>query len=124
MGKAVSEKIPSGIEVKFIFRNKVCSGTILNLTRNSILIYSKLSPLADLTDDFKVLVLFQGKRLVIPVRIKKMSAKDSSSNIIAVDVLNPSEDYMELVSDQRPFNKSFSIHTRRLLGKIDSNSVQ
>jgi hypothetical protein len=124
MGKAVSEKIPSGIEVKFIFRNKVCSGTILNLTKNSILIYSKLSPPAGLTDDFKILVLLQEKRLVVPVRIKKLSAKDSGSNIIAVDVLNPSEDYLELVNDQGPFNKSFSIHTRRLLGKIDSNSVQ
>jgi hypothetical protein len=124
MQNAVSEKIPSGIEVKFIFRNKVCSGIILNLTKNSILIYSKLSPPADLTDDFKILVLFQEKRLVVPVRIKKLSLKDSSSNIIAVDVLNPSKDYLELVSDQRPFNKSFSIHTRRLLGKIDSNSVQ
>jgi hypothetical protein len=123
MRNAVSEKIPSGIEVKFIFRNKVCSGTILNLTRNSMLIYSRLSCPANLRDDFKILVLLKEKRLVVPVRIKKLSAKDSRSNIIAVDVLNPSKDYLELVSDQRSSGKSFSMHTRRLLGKIDSDSI-
>jgi hypothetical protein len=124
MRNAVSERIPSGIEVKFIFRNRVCSGIILNLTKNSILIYSRRSFPAYLRDDFKVLVLFKEKRLAVPVRMKKLSARDRNSNIIAIDVLNPSEDYLKLVNDQRPFNKSYSIHTHRLLGKIVSNSMQ
>ena len=117
MRNKVYEKFPVNVEVKFLFENKVYSGTALKLLKKIMLIHAEWDFPADFQKEFEVLILHKEKRMMVPVRIEKLAATDKYSNVITVEVLNPPKDYLELVGSRRTVYKIYSSITRRLLRK-------
>ncbi len=117
MGKKVSGKMPEGIEVRFIFGSKIYSGTILNLSKSHILIYARLHSTADFRGNVNLLIIHKGRRIVVPVRIRRLAAKYGYYNLITVEVLDSSPDYLEFIDHTMPAYKQYSVRTLRLLKK-------
>ena len=117
MGKKFFGKMPRGIEVRFLLGSKVYSGTILKLSKSHILIYARLHSTADFRGNVNLLIIHEGKRLVVPVRIRRLAAKYGYYNLITVEVLDSPPDYHELIDRAMPAYKQYSIHTLRLLKK-------
>ncbi len=117
MGKKFYGKMPRGIEVRFLFGSRVYSGTILNLSKSHILIYARLHSTADFRGNVNLLIIHDGRRLAIPVRIRRMAVKYGYYNLINVEVLDSTPDYLEFFEHTMPAYKQYSIHTLRLLKK-------
>ena len=92
------ERISSDIKIKFSCDNMDYCGTIANLSESGMFITTH-DMCFPFDSKFKVVIDFNGETLNIPVKVSRLTKTDNSYDGIAVQLLKPSDDYIELVKN-------------------------
>ena len=101
MGKIASEKVYSNLEARFLCGDKVYTGVASNLSPRSMTIHAKLSFPLDCKEYFEILIIFNKKRVVVPVRIVKFLRTDSFYDAIEVEVVTPPKEYLMFIGNRK-----------------------
>lgn len=115
MRKRVSERVPPNVEVKFLFENRVYSGTVMGLSEKGMSIRAGWDAPVDFEENFEVLILHREKRIMVPVKLERLAATDKYNNIIKIEVLNPPREYLELAGGRGTGYKVYRGIARKLL---------
>ena len=76
-------------------------GTITNLSESGMFITTH-EMCFPFDSKFEVVIDFNGETLNIPVKVSRLTKTDSSYDGIAVELLNPSAGYIDLVHNLKP----------------------
>lgn len=97
MEKRTSKRIPANLEVKFLCGGSLCSGVITNISEDGMYIKTGIT----LPDEanFEVSISFEGHNLKVPVKFKRIVESIGYFDTLGVEVLNPTKEYLELVSN-------------------------
>ena len=117
MEKRVFDRISAKIDVKFLFGDQVYAGTVSNLSENGLLILVQFNSPVHLREDFEILLILSKKRIMIPVKIKRLADQYSDCCPIAVEVLNPPREYVEFVGRHKCKYEYLSLYTQQIIGK-------
>ena len=115
MEKRTYSRISSTVSVKFLLGNKLYLGTVTNFSEKGMLIHSTLHFPLKWSSNFKVLIIFKERRIVIPVRIIRLVEFEHYYNSIAVEVHEPPREYLDFVESNR-FPRNYpNIYNRNYL---------
>ncbi|GBD97091.1 MAG TPA: PilZ domain-containing protein [Nitrospirae bacterium] len=96
MERRFSERKTLNIDTTLIAGNLFYSGTVLNISEKGMSICSKIR-----FPDDSVLVVIIRKKIMVIARVKWAKQKNSHYYTIGVELLNPLQDYLELVNSLR-----------------------
>lgn len=105
------ERIPVHIRTTYFYNNQSYTGTLKDLSLNGMYIEADQSlPVkskAELLNPFKsycvIHVPFRGETLKVIVKIRRLVKVDSNLTSMGVELVNPSQDYLEFVSSIRNY---------------------
>jgi len=117
MGRRAFDRISARIDVKFLLGDKVYAGTVSNLSENGLLILVQFNSPVHLREDFEVLIIISKKRIMIPVKIRRLADQYNNCCPIAVEVLNPPREYLEFVGRHKCKYEYLSLYTQQILEK-------
>ncbi len=92
------ERISSDIKIKFSCDNMDYCGTITNLSESGMFITTH-DMCFPFDSKFEVIINFNGETLSLPVKVSRLTKTDDSYDGIAVELLNASNGYIELVKN-------------------------
>lgn len=95
MKKRDFERIPVNIQAEFFYGNKMNTGTVTNLSKNSMYINTKIC--LPFKSEFEVLIPFKDEMLKVPVIVKSFVQSDDIYNGMDVELLNLPQNYLEFV---------------------------
>jgi len=98
MEKRSSDRVPASVKIKLCLDNDINTGTLVNLSRNGMLINTKVC--FPLKSQFDILLPSGDEILKIPVKVSRLLKKDSTYDGIGVVLLNPSSRYFEFLDNQ------------------------
>jgi hypothetical protein len=101
VGKIAGEKVYSNLEAKFLCGDKVYNGVASNLSPRKMTIHARLSSPLECKEYFEILILFNKKRVVVPVRIIKFLRTDSFYDAIEVEIVTPPKEYMKFIGSRK-----------------------
>jgi hypothetical protein len=93
-------RIPSNIKIRFQCDGMDYSGTVANLSENGMFINTE-ETCFPYNLPFEVLIPLKNKILHVPINLIRMISSPNSHNGIGVRLLNPPQNYLELVNDLR-----------------------
>jgi hypothetical protein len=119
MQKRKFGRIRTKIKVKFFCEKVLCSGTMYNFSENGMLINTKISFPFDW--EFDVFMLLKEKLLKVPVKIIRLSKGDKYYDIMAVEVLDPPQEYKDFVRSMKSFRKSLMTREFEIQGQLEED---
>jgi desulfoferrodoxin-like iron-binding protein len=109
MDKRSSSRIPANLEIKLCLEDDINTGTLINLSRNGMLINTKLC--FPLKSQFEILLPAGDEILKVPVKVSRLLKKDTTYDGIGVELLDPSPKYLEFLDNQL---RDFSVKGKKL----------
>ncbi len=106
MRKKTYYKIPSPLKVRFFCTHSFCAGMATSLSKRDMVIETKMA--LPLNGQFDVIICLREKLIKVPVKLKKMIGSNNSYDIMAVEILNPQQDYLDFVNSINPLYKKGS----------------
>jgi hypothetical protein len=100
MDEAKQENIPVRLKARFLCDDSLYSGMVTNLSDRGMCINTTMRILFNPSD--KLLITLKEKNLNVSAKIKRIIMEDSISDSMDVEVLEPSEEYLEFVDSFRP----------------------
>jgi hypothetical protein len=100
MERRVYKRIPANIEVKFFCCSTLNHGTVTNLSEKGMFISTNEMCLP-FDSQFEIFFPLKEKKIGIPVMLKRIVMEPDSNDGIAVELLNTSNDYLEIVNNLR-----------------------
>ena len=94
------KRIPSDIKIIFSCDKMDYCGTITNISENGMFINAH-EMCFPFDSTFEVDINFDGKKLSVPVKVSRLTKTNNSYDGIAVELLNPSQNYLDFVEDLR-----------------------
>jgi desulfoferrodoxin-like iron-binding protein len=104
MEKRAFERIPSNLHVRLCFENDINSGKLINLSKNGMLINTKV--FFPLKTQFEILLPLQEEILKIPVKVSRLSKNDDIYDGIGAELLESPIKYLEFVDSQSNISKN------------------
>lgn len=100
MEKRSVDRIPVNIQIKFLCRNHVYYGTVMNISERGMFINTSEMCLPF---DYQVDIFFalEEKTLHVPVNLCRIRMSPDSYDGLGVEVLSPSREYLEFVDNLR-----------------------
>lgn len=89
------ERITAELEVRFFFGNIFYSGVVTNLSENGMFIRTKIS--SSLEAVFSIIIHPEKKLLHVLAKVKRLQ-KTNGCDGIGVEIINPSQYYLELIN--------------------------
>jgi hypothetical protein len=105
VGKIAGEKIYSNLEAKFLCGDKVYTGVASNLSPRKMTVHARLTFPLECKEFFEILIIFNKKRVVVPVRIVKFLRTDSFYDAIEVEIIIPPKEYLKFIG-KKQFRKA------------------
>ncbi len=96
MRKRSFERIPASINVEFCCDDRGYSGTVKNLSENGMFISTR-DMCFPFDTKFEVLIPVEESVLTIPVKVSRITRTSNCYDGIAVELLNPPEDYLKFI---------------------------
>jgi hypothetical protein len=113
-GEFDCQKIPLNVDVKYLWGNRFALGNVTEISKSCVCIYTRFCfPIYS-----KIELLFPFKRNVITIlsRVSGYKHIDSLYDTMHVEVLNPSQEYLEFVSSfEKRIHKRVSVHLEAAL---------
>jgi len=94
VGKIAGRNVYLNLEAKFLCGDKVYSGVASNLSPRKMTIHVRLSFPLKCKDTFEVLIVFNKKRVILPVKIIKFMRTDCFYDAIEVEIITPPKEYL------------------------------
>jgi hypothetical protein len=95
VNKRSFERVSTSINARFFFGNLFYSGTLLNVSEKGMFINTKrYLPIESM---FVVIFRLDNELFKIIAKVKRV-AKDDSTNGMGIELLSPSNDYMEYIN--------------------------
>jgi c-di-GMP-binding flagellar brake protein YcgR len=95
MQRRAYERIPVKLDVRFYCNDKECSGTVMNLSENGLLINAKMDFPFDM--NFELFIPWDRKILKVPVKITRLEKTGDNYNGLSVQVQKMTDGYLKLV---------------------------
>ncbi len=92
MEKRAFERIPVGEQVRIFYRNKIYSGTVLNLSETGMFVGTRECFPLD------AIIRIENELLNVLVRVKRLTEMNGYYDGIGVELSNPSQDYLKYIS--------------------------
>ncbi len=89
------QRIPANLEVYFYCGDKICCGTITDISEKGMFINTKIEFPFDLT--FELNIPISENIFRVPVKIRRIAITDGYYGGLGVDLLKPSQNYSEFV---------------------------
>ncbi|MBI5665282.1 MAG: PilZ domain-containing protein [Nitrospirae bacterium] len=100
MEKRAFARIPFNAEARVYCGNKVCDGTVMNISEKGMFI-STQDMLFPFESQLDVAIPFNGKVFSVPVSLRRMEMSPDSNDGIGVEFMGPSEEYYQFVNSLR-----------------------
>lgn len=104
MEKRAFDRIPSNANIRLCFENDINTGKLINLSRNGMLINTKVC--FPLKTQFEILLPVEEEILRIPVKVTRLLRKGDSYDSIGVELLEAPAKYFEFIDSQTNFIKT------------------
>ncbi|MEW6601901.1 MAG: PilZ domain-containing protein [Nitrospirota bacterium] len=109
--KRTYERLPVHLQVNYFYNNESYTGTITNLSLNGMFIEADrplpIKSKIDVLNPFKsycvVHLPFMEMKLRIIVKVRRLVKKDSDFTCMGVEIVNPSQEYLEFVGSIRNY---------------------
>jgi hypothetical protein len=102
----VTKKTPR-LAARLLIGNQACKGIVSDLANNRLIIHTRAY--LPFNETFTMLLFHQGRRIAVTVKITAFLHAEISPYSVAVTVINPSLQYLNLVSKLRPLHKTRQI---------------
>ena len=102
MGRRLSERV--SVKMDFYCNDMMCSGTILNLSGNGMLISSHNIDFPFQTQ-FKLQIPLQKEEVEVHVKVNRLLKTNQYYDVMAVELINPSSRYLDFVEDLKHCQK-------------------
>ena len=93
--KRNATRIPASLVVKFVHHGSICYGLITDLSENGMRINSGVCLPSNTS--IKLLLPLKEEVLELPVKVRRLVETDAFYDIMGVEVLKPSEKYIQIV---------------------------
>lgn len=100
MEKRAFERISVNLEVKFSSNENLYCGTVKNISEKGMFIRTKRIYFP-FDMQFEMRIPWEEKNIYLPVNLNRMSTSPDSSDALAVDIPEPSLEYLEFVRNLR-----------------------
>lgn len=97
--KRAVERIPTNLNVQFIWSDKPVAGAVADLSENGMLLNT--NPCPPLSAKFELSLPLEEEVLQIPVKVRRMVKKNHHFEAVGLEILNPPQKYLDFVSDLR-----------------------
>ncbi len=105
MGRRLSQRVR--VKMDFFCHDMSFSGTILNLSGNGMLILSSSIDFPFQTQ-FKIRVPLQKEEIEIDVKVNRLIKTNHYYDVMAVELINPSRNYLDFVEELKNSQKIMS----------------
>lgn len=102
--KRTTARIPSSLIVKFIHRGSMCYGLITDLSESGMRINSGVCLPSN--SSLKLMLPLKDGVLELPVKVRRLVKTDAFYDIMGVEVLKPSKQYLKIVES---FKSAFDL---------------
>jgi hypothetical protein len=99
MKKRAYERISVDMKTDFFWSDQLNVGAVANLSENGLLVRTDACP--PLRAKFDLNLPVEGDILKIPVKVRRLVENDQDTEAIGVEILDPSEEYLNFVSTLR-----------------------
>ncbi|KPK36754.1 MAG: hypothetical protein AMK70_01155 [Nitrospira bacterium SG8_35_1] len=101
MGKIAGKKVYLNLEATFLCGDKVYTGVASNLSPRKMIIHVRLNFPLECKDTVEVLILFNKKRVIVPVKIIKFMRTDCFCDAIEVEIITPPKEYLKFIGKRK-----------------------
>jgi len=98
MARRATWRIPTNINARLHCCNNGCSRTVTNLSENGMSV-STNEMCSPIDSQFEIIIPLKEETLHVAVKLIRSVKTDSDSNGIGVELLNPSQKYINFVND-------------------------
>jgi hypothetical protein len=99
MKKRAYERIPVDLKADFFWSDQLNIAAVADLSENGLLVKTDVCP--PLRAKFDLNLPVEGDVLKIPVKVCRLVENDQDTEAIGVEILHPSEEYLNFVSTLR-----------------------
>lgn len=100
MNKRSFKRVTYRLYTKFFTGEEMCTAVVKNLSKNGMLIDSKLKVPSD--PKFQLIIQLRDQMIKVSARTKRIIIKGDSIEGIAVAIENPSKEYLEIFDRELP----------------------
>ncbi len=96
MEKRACHRIPVNVDIRYFCCSRIYTGTISNISEKGMLI-NTTEMCFPFDSQFEMFLPLKGEELRVPVSLSRILMLPDSHDSIGVELLNPSQDYLEFV---------------------------